>query len=153
MKISELQKERGIELPSDYLEFVAGIDAGEDYCFNEFPDEYPDFEGRCWAFFDEELLCENIEMSGVGNAPAHRQLELYLKCYQEFSNSEFVHSSEGKLPINRVANGFVVAEENGDLLYLDPEDNFSVWIFHHDGSDVKKVSNSMSEWLARTTNA
>ncbi|EAS64347.1 SMI1/KNR4 family protein [Photobacterium angustum] len=151
VNISEIQKERGMDLPSDYLEFVSDIDAGEDYCFNEYPEEYPDFEGRYWAFFDEELLCENIEMSRVGRAPAHRQLELYLKYYQEFSNSDFVYSSEGDLPISRVANGFVVAEENGDLLYLDPADNFSVWIFHHDGSDVKKVSNSISEWLARAT--
>jgi len=151
VNISEIQKERGIDLPSDYLEFVSGIDAGEDYCFNEYPEEYPDFEGRCWAFFDEELLCEDIEISRVGSAPAHQQLELYLKCYREFSSSNFVHSSEGKLPISRVANGFVVAEENGDLLYLDPADNFSVWVFHHDCSNVKKVSNSISEWLARAT--
>ena len=90
-------------------------------------------------------------MSRVGNAPAHRKLELYLTCYREFSNSELVHSFEGRLPISRVANGFVIAEENGDLLYLDPADNFSVWIFHHDSSDVKKVSNSIAGWLARAT--
>tara|TARA_Y100000296_G_scaffold58349_1_gene67204 strand:+ start:1203 stop:1664 length:462 start_codon:yes stop_codon:yes gene_type:complete len=151
MNIAEIQKERAIDLPKDYLEFLSNIDAGEDYYFNDDPEEYPDFEGRCWAFLDEELLCENIEMSRVGEAPAHRQLELYLKCYKEFSNSNLVHSSEGHLPIERVANGFVVAEENGDLLYLDSADNFSVWIFHHDGSDVKKVSSSISDWLARAT--
>ena len=151
MNIAEIQKERGFDLPGDYLEFLSNIDAGEDYCFNEYPEEDPDFEGRCWAFFDEEFLCKNIDMSGVGQSPAHRQLELYLKCYQEFSNSNLVHSTEGKLPIERVINGFVVAEENGDLLYLDPADSFSVWIFHHDGSDVKKVSNSISDWLARAT--
>ncbi len=151
MNIAEIQKERAIALPKEYLEFLSNIDAGEDYCFNEYPEEDPDFEGRCWAFYDEELLCENIEMSRVGEAPAHRQLELYLKCYQEISKSDIVHSSEGELSIDRVANGFVVAEENGDLLYLDPSNNFSVWIFHHDGYDVKKVSNSISDWLDRAT--
>ena len=151
MNIAKIQVERGLSLPSDYLDFLMTIEGGEDYCFNEYPDEYPDFEGRCWAFFDEELLSENIDMLQIGTAPTHRQLELYLKCYQEFSNSNFVHSSDGMLPIERVASGFVIAEENGDLLYLDPEDQFSVWIFHHDGSDVKKVSESISKWLAQAT--
>lgn len=148
MNISEIQKERNFLLPEYYLEFLSNIDAGEDYFFNEYIDEYPDFEGRCWAFYDEELLCENIEMARVGKAPSHRQLELYIKCYQDMAKTDEIHSSEGKLPASRVANSFVVAEDEGDFLYLDPEDGFSVWIFHHDGCDVKKVSNSISEWLA-----
>jgi len=151
MAIERIQSERGIELPEDYLKILENIGSGEDYCFNEYPDEDPDFEGRCWSFLDEDLLLENIEMKGVGNAPAHHQLELYLKCYQEFSNSSSVSSTNGNIPISRVSDGFVIAEENGDLLYLDPEDSFSVWIFHHDGSDVMKVSNSISDWLSRAT--
>jgi len=151
MIIDKIQAERGFTLPDDYLELLSNIDAGEDYCFNEYPDEDPDFEGRCWEFLGEGLLVENIEMSGVGNVPAHKQIELYLKCYQEFTSSNMVSSSNGNIPLERVSNGFVVAEENGDLLYLDPQDDFSVWIFHHDGSDVMKVSNTISDWLARAT--
>ena len=151
MTIEKIQSERGIELPEAYLQLLANLDAGEDFCFNEYPDEDPDFEGRCWSFLDEELLQENIEMRGVGNAPAHKQIELYLKCYQEFSNGNSVSSTSGNIPITRVSDGFVIAEENGDFLYLDPQDNFSVWIFHHDSSDVVKVSNSISDWLACAT--
>ncbi|WP_282609549.1 SMI1/KNR4 family protein [Pelagibius sp. Alg239-R121] len=151
MSIEKIQKERGITLPRDYLQFLSKLDVEQDYCFNDDPEEHPDFEGRCWWFFDEERLARIVEMSRVGAAPAHRQLELYLKCYQDFSDCDSVYSDEGELSIARVANGFVVAEENGDLLYLDPHENFSVWIFHHDGSDVTKVAGSIGEWLAKAT--
>ncbi|MCG7538713.1 SMI1/KNR4 family protein [Pseudoalteromonas sp. OF7H-1] len=149
MKISKIQKERTIILPEKYLAFLANIEAGEDYFFNEYPEEYPDFEGRCWAFYDESLLSEEVEMIGVGKAPAHQQLALYLKCYQQSTKKGEIHSPEGQIAIGRVANAFVIAEDDGDFLYLDPEDNFSVWVFYHDGCDVKKVSNSMAEWLKR----
>lgn len=151
MNITDIQQERGITLPNDYLDFLSTLDQEYEYCFNDDADEDPDFEGRCWAFFDEAELCKEIEMFQVGTAPSHQQLALYLKCYQEASDNQMVYSPDGELPIERVINGFVVADDNGDLLYLDPEDDFSVWIYFHDGSDVKKVSNSMKEWLAQAT--
>ena len=147
MNISEIQKQRRLSLPEAYLNFLSKIDAGEDYCFNEYPDEYPDFKGRCWAFYDEVLLSESIQMAGAGTAPAHRQLALYLRCYQDQTNKNDVLSPEGLLPLSQVENAFVIAEDDGDFLYLDPEDNFSVWIFYHDSCNVKKTANSITEWL------
>lgn len=61
MKILELQIERGIELPSDYLEFVAGIDAGEDYCFNEYPDEYPEFKEGAGHFLTKSYFVKTLK--------------------------------------------------------------------------------------------
>lgn len=35
-----------------------------------------------------------------------------------------------------------IAEDNGDILYLDSLDNFSVWIYMHDSSESKHLENS-----------
>ena len=149
MSIQSIQVERGLSLPKEYLELLSSLHEVDEYCFNEYPEEDPDFEGRCWCFLNEDDLIEEIDMRGVGKSAAYRQLELYLKCFSEFSDSQFVTSPDGQIPIERVLNGFVVAEDNGDLLYLDPLDDFSVWIFHHDGSDVMKVSDSIGDWQSR----
>lgn len=149
MIIDSIQEDRGLELPEAYLRLMDSLDAGADYCFNEHPDEDAGYEGRCWSFLDEGRLLESIEMKGVDTAPAHKQLALFMTCYQDFSGSGTVDSMSGSIPVARVSDGFVIAEENGDFLYLDPQDGFSVWIFHHDGCDVMKVSNSIGDWLAR----
>ena len=65
----------------------------------------------------------------------------------EFSNSDFIESNIGNIPKSRVENSFVFAEENGDYLYLDPEDKNSIWIYYHDGGFKKKVANSFKEVL------
>jgi hypothetical protein len=149
MSIQSIQVERGISLPQEYLKLLTSLHEADEYCFNEYPEEDPDFEGRCWCFLNEDDLIEEIDMRGVGKSAVHKQLELYIKCFSEFSDSQFLTSPDGQIPIQRVLNGFVVAEDNGDLLYLDPLDDFSVWIFHHDGSDVMKVTGSIGEWLSR----
>ena len=146
MSIQSIQHERGIVLPQQYLKLLSSLDEADEYYFNEKPKDDPSFEGRCWCFLNEEELNEEIDMRGVGISPAHKQLELYIKCFNEYSDNQFLISPNGKVPIQRVINSFVIAEDNGDLLYLDPFDEFSVWIFHHDGSDVMKVANSIGDW-------
>ena len=149
MSIQSIQVERGFSLPQEYLKLLSTLHEADEYCFNEYLEDDPDFEGRCWCFLNEDELIEEIDMSGVGKSAAHKQLELYIKCFSEFSDNQFLTSPDGQVPIQRVINSFVVAEENGDLLYLDPLDDFSVWIFHHDGSDVMKVANSIGDWQFR----
>ena len=149
MSIQSIQVERGICLPQEYLKLLSSLHEADEYCFNEYPEDDPDFEGRCWCFLNEDDLIEEIDIRGVGKSAAHKQLELYIKCFSEFNDSQFLTSSDVQIPIERVQNGFVVAEDNGDLLYLDPRDDFSVWIFHHDGSDVMKVAHSIGDWQSR----
>tara|TARA_R110000737_G_scaffold348057_1_gene381060 strand:- start:45 stop:506 length:462 start_codon:yes stop_codon:yes gene_type:complete len=149
MSIQSIQVERGLSLPQEYLKLLSSLDEADEYCFNEYPQDDPDFEGRCWCFLNEDELNEEIDMRGVGKSPAHKQLELYIKCFIEYSDNQFLTSPNGRVPIQSVINGFVIAEDNGDLLYLDPLDDFSVWIFHHDGSDVMKVANSIGDWQSR----
>jgi len=59
-----------------------------------------------------------------------------------------VDDQGNEFSLRRLACGVVIADENADLLFLDPSDNFSVWCFFHDGSDVEKQADSLYEWLA-----
>ena len=147
MGISEIQEERGMQLPKRYVELLSGLGNDNEYCFNDAPEELPEFEGRWWSFVEEEQLSDPVEILRVGTAPVHRQLELFMRMFREFSCADAVESPEGGIAIERVSDGFVIAQENTDLLYLDPQDNFSVWVFYNDGYDVKKVAPSIEAWL------
>lgn len=66
----------------------------------------------------------------------------YLKLAREFFENDWAISNSGPIPFDRIAQGFVIGSEDGDYLYLDPEDNFSVWIYFHDCAGVLKVAES-----------
>ena len=149
MSIESIQIERQMNLPQGYLNLLSSLNEADEYFFNEDSEDTSDFEGRCWCFLNEDGLTEEIDMKGVGQSFAHKQRELYIKCFSEFSNDQYVTSPKGRISLERVINGFVIAEDNGDLLYLDQLDDFSVWIFHHDGCDVMKVADSIENWLSR----
>jgi hypothetical protein len=151
MSLLDIQKERNIKLPTDYVKFVSALSKGAEYLFNEEADGDPE-DGSCWSFFSVKALSKVAKMKDVGDAPTHKALTLYLQCYQEFTKSKTVQAfnPKGKIKIERVANGFVIAESDcGDLLYLDPADKFSVWIYFHDGSFVQRVAASFKAWLKR----
>ena len=138
-------------LPEDYLKFLQNNPDGTEMCFDEYDDPDEDYDGRDWDLMGIEELKKSWKMNGVGEAENYNCLSLYVKCFQEFSGVNVIESNVGSLPVKRVVNGFVIGSENGDYLYLDPEDGFSVWIYYHDGSDVLKVSKSFTQWLEKTT--
>lgn len=140
-----LEKEYGKNLPKSYLGFIDSDEALE-VIVKEY--EYDDkYENRYWALMPEKELLEVMEMNSVGKAKNYECLKLYIKVFMEFSNSTFIDSNVGKISKSRIENSFAFAEENGDYLYLDVEDNLSIWIYYHDGGDVKKVFESFEELL------
>lgn len=140
-----LAQEYGQELPLSYLNFLS-LDEGLELIVNEH--EYEDkYDNRYWMLMPQEELLEVMEMNDVGAARNYECLKLYVKLFMEFAKSDFIDSNVGDIPKSRVENSFVFAEENGDYLYLDPVDNYSIWIYYHDGGDVKRVSNSFEELL------
>ena len=140
-----LEKEYGKDLPKSYLDFL-NSDEGLEVIVDEH--EYEDkYENRYWMLMPKEELLEVMEMNDVGKAKNYECLILHVKLFMEFANSDFIDSNVGDIPKSRVENSFVFAEENGDYLYLDSADNYSVWIYYHDGGDVKKVSESFEQLL------
>ena len=138
----EIEKNYNGKLPLDYLSFLKENLNGNEIAFKN---EDPVFE-HFWKLMGEKELLKSWEMNGVGTARNFECLKLYVQMQQEYGTSEFT-SNFGKIELNRVASGFVIGKENGDYLYLDQSDNFSVWIYYHDGGDVLRIADSFKEIL------
>jgi len=41
-----------------------------------------------------------------------------------------------------------IAEDDGDILYMDASDNFSVSVYMHDSGESKRLEDSFEDWLA-----
>lgn len=153
MKIETIEAEYGLELPNSYKEFVRGIGDYWELYFNDEPEDEDDFPGRPWMLWGLERLTERFEMKSAGNASMFSVLRLYTKVFTEMTGTNSVYSPDGMIPIQQIAGAFTFAEENGDYLYMDPKDSWSVWIYFHDGGDVKRVSTSFKGWLSATEDA
>ncbi len=134
------------ELPIVYLDFLKNNPNGDEVEFNHYKDEDPNSEGRFWQIMGKEELLEEWEMRDVGIATNFACLQLYVKLQKEFG-AGFTSSNVGTIDLDRVASGFVIGSDNGDYVYLDPADNFSVWIYYHDGGDVRKIADSFGEFM------
>ena len=137
-----------IDLPETYKKFLDENPNGSEQAFNEYKDEDPDFEGRYWNLMGKNELLESWEMNGVGAAKNFECLRLYVQVQKEYGQGESTKSNVGKISLTRVESGFVIGDENGDYLYLDPSENYSVWIYFHDGGDVFRVSDSFEEFIS-----
>lgn len=137
----------GQNLPESFLKFLTNNPNGTEVAFNEYANEDPDNEGRNWHIMGKTELLESWEMNGVGKAKNFECLKLYVKVQKEYGQGEYATSNVGKIPLDRVESGFVIGNENGDYLYLDPKDNYSVWIYYHDGGDALKISDSINKFI------
>ena len=82
-----------------------------------------------WELETLDGLSKTIEIDGR-HLPYYRQLEA-------FADTASQHLKKN---LERPFNGLTIGtNESGDLLYLDPRDEYSVWIFHHDGGDVDGI--------------
>lgn len=134
-------------LPNSYVKFLDENPNGCEQPFNEYKDEEPDFEGRYWDLMGKEELLISWEMKGVGTARNFECLRLYVSLQKEHGQKEYTTSNVGQIPLERIESGFVIGHENGDYLYLDSDDNYSVWIYYHDGGDVLRISDSFEEFI------
>ena len=144
MKITSIYNKT---LPNSYLNFLKENPDGSEVVFNHNKEDDPDDDGKYWQIIGEAELLKSFEMNDVGTAQHFESLKLYVKVFREFAYSDKTDSNVGDIPLDRVEHGFVIGEENGDYVYLDSFDNFSVWIYHHDGGDVTRIADSFEEFL------
>lgn len=125
-------------LPDDYRTFLASHDGEQSY-------EFDDID---WWLATERELAEGVNIDGNDYAYIH-QLQGFSKTLAEFTDGDATTDEEGNaFPLSRLAAGLAIGTGDGDVLFLDPADNYSVWCFHHDGGDVEKLAASFAEWLA-----
>lgn len=149
MSIENIENILNNLLPKAYKDFVSTIGDYAYVSFNEFPEDFPDEEGTSWFFWGENRLEEMVEIDDVGTAPAFAKLRLFSELDKSFRKRDFVPTTDGRIDFDRLAQGFSIAEDNGDLLYLDLNDNGSVWVYSHDSGEVKQLETDFKAWLSR----
>ncbi|MCW3464013.1 SMI1/KNR4 family protein [Chitinophaga nivalis] len=143
MMIAHIEQKIGKQLPDSYRHLLHLI---ADYVYlscNEYRDDFPDDSGVAWFFWGEKRLAELTVIEG---ATENRSAWEILKSYEE------IRRDTGKItpdPMSAHVNFLVaIAEDNGDILYLDAADNFSVWVYMHDSGASKRLEDDFDAWMA-----
>jgi hypothetical protein len=138
-------KKAGVTLPDDYVEFLLkhhGRDRLE-------------FDDCAWSMLTAAQLFEPRNVNGE-EYPAIGMLKGYVAGMPEdfFPDGETTDAKNKPYPLDRLAAGLTIAEsEDGDVLYLDPSDGNSTWIYRHDGGDVEKVGKTFKAWKRKARKA
>ena len=125
------------KLPAAYKKFLKTHDGETEYIFD-------DIDG--WRFFTTEELTEIIRIDRQKVMNIH-QLQAFAKSVQDHVGEETEDQDGEPYALERLAAGLAIGDNNGDVVFLDPEDSYSVWLFHHDGADVERLADSFQEWL------
>ena len=149
MNIAEFQTPHNLTLPAEYLKLLDSPRILGEFWFSV--DGDPEY-ATPWALRSFQGLQKSCRIHGAGEEPFFRILRLYALIEKEHSLMNGLPGDEKEvISFARFEKAFCIGEENGDHLYLDVEDDYSVWIYFHDGGDVSKVATSFDAWLNRTS--
>jgi hypothetical protein len=129
------------KLPASYLAFLEQNHGEAYYVFNE-------IDG--WRFYTPEELTEVIRINRE-KVLAIEQLSAYVNSIREHIGDETEDQDGEPFPLDRLAAGLAIGDNNGDIVFLDPADEYSVWLWYHDGADVERLADSFEQWLEMAT--
>jgi hypothetical protein len=128
------------ELPAEYKTFLEAHTGSKPY-------EYGDVRG--WRLATSDKLLQDVNIDG-NKQPYVHQLRGYTATLEEVFDGDATTDAKGNdYAFSRLAEGIAIGENNGDVLFLDPSNKFSVWCFHHDGGDVERLTASFAKWLSK----
>ena len=106
------------------------------------------FDGRDFALAPLDRLSDPIRIDGK-SAPWIEQARLYVESIQQATGgSSSVDGDENEVQFSRIARFLTIGDENEDLLCVDPEDGYSVWIFMPgEGGIVDRLHESLEAWI------
>jgi hypothetical protein len=125
------------QLPTAYLAFLEQHNGDTYYLFN-------DIDG--WRFYTVEELTEVIRVNR-DKVQAILQLSAYVSSIRKHIGDETEDQDGEPYSLDRLAAGLAIGDNNGDVVFLDPTDEYSVWIWYHDGADVERLVDSFARWL------
>ena len=129
------------KLPAAYLAFLEQHDGDTYYLFN-------DIDG--WRFYKVEELTEVIRVNR-DKVQAIYQLTAFASSIRKHIGDETEDQDGEPYSLDRLAAGLAIGDNNGDVVFLDPADEYSVWLWHHDGDDVERLADSFEQWLEMAT--
>lgn len=128
-------------LPTAYNAFLEQHDGEAYYLFD-------DIDG--WRFYTIEELTEVIRVNRDKVLAIH-QLTAFASSIREYIGDETEDQDGEPYSLDRLAAGLAIGDSNGDVVFLDPADEYSVWLWHHDGADVERLADSFEQWLEMAT--
>jgi hypothetical protein len=129
-------KEAGITLPAMYREFVKNLPADCEVSIIRGDEPF--------TLYSLEELCEKVNISGKRTLTA-QQLKTYAGFLKKIVEDHTTTIDEKGKPftLKRLAAGLTIGYENERVLFIDPSDDNSLWIFHPDGGDVQRVRKTL----------
>jgi len=81
-----------------------------------------------------------------------RQMESFVLMYRVLSgepNGVLLTDSSDEIHFDHLLKCIVIGEDsNGDIIYIDPLNNFSIWRHFHDGADLEVLSPNIESFLS-----
>ena len=138
-QIAAVEAAFGAALPDAYREFLVGHD----------PRYLIESDDREWWLATAAGLLKRQAIDRHECA-AFAQLGAVSIMLRELGVGAVRNADGSAVSLGRLAGGFVIGEQDGDFLYLDPDDGFGVCCYHHDGEDVARLAPDFATWLARS---
>jgi len=146
MTLDDIEEVIGKTLPTAYKTLLGTIDDFEDI---DGLDDYSDPTSRTsWFFWGIERLDRIVRIDGAPDRPAWGLLASFVEIDKRYRHRTQAPSDAGPIDYERLNKSVAIATDEGDYLYFDVIDNFSLWAYWHDSGEVKKVSDSFDEWAA-----
>lgn len=128
-------------LPDDYIRFLGTHDGTTSF----------NFDGRnSWWLFTKDDLVKEIRVDRRKTVTIS-QLRSFSESLKDLGADSLEDQDGNPYALERLSDGLAIGSNNGDVMFLDPSDRFSVWVYYLDGSDVERLADSFSGWLAGAT--
>ncbi|MEM6792209.1 MAG: SMI1/KNR4 family protein [Myxococcota bacterium] len=140
--ISKIEHAVGKQLPTWYTTLVQST-------WNGVQEEYRSKEGTEFYFLriaseDNWNALESIQNLGAATVEAWRILELYAQRMRSSGEATLSVGGRKKKPVSWLSERITVGDSNGNPVFLD-QDDFSLWVFYHDGWDAERIATSFEE--------
>lgn len=137
-QLTSILKKAEIEIPLSYFNYLISeeFDAQISISLNEEPFE----------LYDLQQLCEKIKVDGTSC--------LMINQLKGFANTLLKIADEISLPkqdldYRDIANCLTIGSGNTKLLFLDYQDNNTLWLFYPDGGDIEKLHLTLEHIIKR----
>jgi hypothetical protein len=140
--VEELERLSGITLPESLKLLLACNTAGTTFVSGS----------AGWRIFSLRELIQVVELRAVQGCRfclAQMMASLYA---DKRGTSEIEDTLGEKHPVDHLARTITFAQGAGDFLYLNADDEFSVWVFYSDGGVIERIAPGLWDWISNCEN-
>lgn len=125
-----------IGLPEQYREWLAALQV--EYLVS--------FKRNEWVFFTLDELHEPIRVNKFKSTKA-TQLGAFVELYRSHGATAADGPKKTQFPFERLANAIALAEDNEDILFTDPADEFSMWKLEPEECKVRPLKCTILKFI------